>query len=240
MEETLVYIRRAHQGDKAARDALVTQNLGLVWSVVHRFDNRGLDREELFQIGSIGLLKAIDRFDLNYEVCFSTYAVPVIMGEIRRFLRDDGLVKVSRSLKENNWKIQRAREKLCRALGREPRMEEVAEETGLSSEEMILAMESSREVESIYGSVYQADGSEITLADRLAEQSNEHELLENRMLVEHLMEELTPQERTLIRLRYFEDATQSQTADVLGTSQVQVSRMEKKILLRLRKSMSQG
>lgn len=119
-------------------------------------------------------------------------------------------------------------------------MEEVAEETGLSSEEMILAMESSREVESIYGSVYQADGSEITLADRLAEQSNEHELLENRMLVEHLMEELTPQERTLIRLRYFEDATQSQIADVLGTSQVQVSRMEKKILLRLRKSMSQG
>lgn len=240
MEETLAYIRRAHQGDKAARDALVTQNMGLVWSVVHRFDNRGLDREELFQIGSIGLLKAIDRFDLNYEVCFSTYAVPVIMGEIRRFLRDDGLVKVSRSLKENNWKIQRAREELCRTLGREPRMEEVSEATGLSSEEMILAMESAKEIESIHCSVHQADGSEIHLEDRLAEQRNEHELLENRMLVENLMEELTPQERTLIRLRYFEEATQRQIADVLGTSQVQVSRMEKKILLRLRKTISQG
>ncbi|MDE7062719.1 MAG: sigma-70 family RNA polymerase sigma factor, partial [Lachnospiraceae bacterium] len=128
----------------------------------------------------------------------------------------------------------------CRTMGREPRMEEVLEATGLSSEEMILAMESTREVESIHCSVYQADGSEVHLEDRLAEQRNEHELLENRMLVEHLMEELTPQERTLIRLRYFEEATQRQIADVLGTSQVQVSRMEKKILLRLRKTISQG
>lgn len=240
MEETLAYIRKAHQGDKAARDTLVTENLGLVWSVVRRFDNRGLDREELFQIGSIGLIKAIDRFDVDYEVCFSTYAVPVIMGEIRRFLRDDGIVKVSRSLKENNWKIQRAREELYRKLGREPQLEELAEETGLSSEEMVLAMESGREVESIYRSVYQSDGSEISLADKLTEQRNDHELLENRLLVEHLLEELSPQEQTLIRLRYFEDATQSQTAQALGTSQVQVSRMEKKILLRMRKSICQG
>lgn len=240
MEDTLAYIRKAHQGDKAARDTLVTQNLGLVWSVVRRFDNRGLDREELFQIGSIGLIKAIDRFDVDYEVCFSTYAVPVIMGEIRRFLRDDGIVKVSRSLKENNWKIQRTREELCRKLGREPRLEELAEATGLNSEEMVLAMESGREVESIYRSVYQSDGSEISLADKLTEQRNDHELLENRLLVEHLLEELTPQEQTLIRLRYFEDATQSQTAQALGTSQVQVSRMEKKILLRMRKSICQG
>lgn len=240
MEETLAYIRKAHQGDKAARDTLVTENLGLVWSVVRRFDNRGLDREELFQIGSIGLIKAIDRFDVDYEVCFSTYAVPVIMGEIRRFLRDDGIVKVSRSLKENNWKIQRAKEELCRKLGREPRLEELAEATGLTSEEMVLAMESGREVESIYRSVYQSDGSELSLAEKLAEQRNDQELLENRMLVEHLLGELTPQEQTLIRLRYFEDATQSQTAQVLGTSQVQVSRLEKKILLRMRKSISQG
>lgn len=240
MEETLAYIRKAHQGDKAARDTLVTENLGLVWSVVRRFDNRGLDREELFQIGSIGLIKAIDRFDVDYEVCFSTYAVPVIMGEIRRFLRDDGIVKVSRGLKENNWKIQKAKEELCRKLGREPRLEEMSEATGLTPEEMVLAMESGREVESIYRSVYQSDGSEISLADRLAEERNDQEVLENRLLVERLMEELTPQEQTLIRLRYFEDATQSQTAAALGTSQVQVSRLEKKILLRMRKSISQG
>lgn len=240
MEETLAYIRKAHQGDKAARDTLVTENLGLVWSVVRRFDNRGLDREELFQIGSIGLIKAIDRFDVDYEVCFSTYAVPVIMGEIRRFLRDDGIVKVSRGLKENNWKIQKAKEELCRKLGREPRLEELSEATGLTPEEMVLAMESGREVESIYRSVYQSDGSEISLADRLAEERNDQEVLENRLLVERLMEELTPQEQTLIRLRYFEDATQSQTAAALGTSQVQVSRLEKKILLRMRKSISQG
>lgn len=240
MEETLAYIRKAHQGDKAARDTLVTENLGLVWSVVRRFDHRGLDREELFQIGCIGLIKAIDRFDVDYEVCFSTYAVPVIMGEIRRFLRDDGIVKVSRGLKENNWKIQKAKEELCRKLGREPRLEEMSEATGLTPEEMVLAMESGREVESIYRSVYQSDGSEISLADRLAEERNDQELLENRLLVERLMEELTPQEQTLIRLRYFEDATQSQTAAALGTSQVQVSRLEKKILLRMRKSISQG
>ena len=227
MEQTIAYIKRAHKGDKQARDTLVLGNQGLVWSVVQRFLGRGHDKEELFQIGCIGLMKAVDKFDVSYEVCFSTYAVPVIMGEIRRFLRDDGMVKVSRSMKEKGYLISNARK-------------ELTEKTGLSEEEIVLAVEANGEVESIYQSVYQSDGSEIYLLDRLKDKKNAQEELENKLLIEELLQQLSGREQQLIKMRYFENATQSQIAAKLGTSQVQVSRMEKKILLQMRKYMSQG
>ena len=142
MDETLKLIELAHQGDKAARDRLVTDNMGLIWSIVKRFAGRGYEQEDLFQIGSIGLLKAIDKFDLGYDVKFSTYAVPMITGEIKRFLRDDGMLKVSRSLKEIAYKAYQAKEALTEKLGREPLLEEIAEETGVEKEELVKLQDS--------------------------------------------------------------------------------------------------
>lgn len=240
MDETADCIKRAHEGDKQARDALVTKNLGLVWSVVQRFAYRGHDKEELFQIGSIGLMKAIDRFDFTYGVCFSTYAVPLIMGEIRRFLRDDGMVKVSRSMKDNGFRISTARNRLSHELGREATLAEIAEATQLTVEDVVAALEANEEVQSLYSSVFQSDGNEIYLVDKVCDKKNEHEALENHLLVEELLAGLGEEERRLIKMRYFENATQNETASALGTSQVQVSRMEKKLLLRMRKILVQG
>ena len=234
MDRTLALIEQAHHGDKAAREMLVEENLGLVFTVVKRFQGRGCEMEDLVQIGSIGLLKAIDKFDSSYDVKFSTYAVPLIAGEIKRFLRDDGMIKVSRSLKETAARICAAREGLERRFGREPTMEELEEAVALSREEMILALESSAQVESIYRPVYQGDGSDVLLMDKLEEKENANERVLNHMLLEQLLKLLGEQERQLIDLRYFHDKTQMETARELGISQVQVSRMEKKILQKMR------
>ena len=233
MERTLALIEQAHEGDKAAREMLVEENMGLVFTVVKRFQGRGVEMEDLVQIGSIGLLKAIDKFDRNFEVKFSTYAVPLIAGEIKRFLRDDGMIKVSRSLKENAALIYSVREKLERKLGREPDMEELEREAGLSREEMMLAMEAASEVDSIYRPIYQGDGSAVLLMDKIQEKENANERILNHMLLEQLLKLLEGQERMLIDLRYFRDKTQMETAKELGISQVQVSRMEKKILRKM-------
>lgn len=234
MEEMSVLIEKSHAGDKQAREVLIEKNLGLVHHIVKRFLNRGVDAEDLFQIGCIGLMKAIDKFDLGFDVKFSTYAVPMISGEIKRFLRDDGMVKVSRSLKENGWKITRAREQFQHEHGREPTLEEIAEVTGLSTEEAVMAMDAGAEVESIYKSIYQSDGNEIYLVDQIASKNNEREKLLNHMLLKQLLSELEGEEKELIRLRYFQGKTQTEVAERLGISQVQVSRLEKKILRRLR------
>ena len=234
MEETSVLIERSHAGDKRAREVLVENNLGLVHHIVKRFTGRGYDPEDLFQIGCIGLMKAIDKFDLQFDVKFSTYAVPMISGEIKRFLRDDGMVKVSRSVKENGWKITQARERLQYVLGREPTLQELQQETGLEIDEMVLALEAGSEVESIYKSVFQSDGNEIYLIDQLVGEANEKEYLLNQLLVKQLMEELQGEEKELILLRYFQDKTQVEIARRLGISQVQVSRLEKKILQKMR------
>ena len=234
MEEMSVLIEKSHAGDKQAREVLFEKNLGLVHHIVKRFLNRGVDAEDLFQIGCIGLMKAVDKFDLAFDVKFSTYAVPMISGEIKRFLRDDGMVKVSRSLKENGWKITRAREQFQHEHGREPTLEEIATMTGLSTEEGVMAMDAGAEVESIYKSVYQSDGNEIYLVDQIAGKNNEREKLLNHMLLKQLLSELEGEERELIRLRYFQGKTQTEVAGRLGISQVQVSRLEKRILRRLR------
>ena len=241
MDETIRLIERAHQGDKTARDKLVTDNMGLVWSIVRRFGGRGYEMEDLFQIGSIGLMKAIDKFEIAFDVKFSTYAVPMITGEIKRFLRDDGPIRISRTLKENGWKVKQAAQKLAHSLGRDPSLEEIAAETGMEREDVVLAMEAGVEVESIYKTVYQSDGNEIQLLDKVAAgggsgvwEDEEKDRLLNHMLLEQLLEELPEADRDLIRMRYFEDMTQSEVAKNLGISQVQVSRLEKKILLSMR------
>lgn len=246
MEETSVLIARSQSGDKEAREVLIEKNLGLVHTIVRRFLGRGVEPEDLFQIGTIGLMKAVDKFDLSYDVKFSTYAVPMITGEIKRFLRDDGPVKVSRTLKERAVKIRAARARLQGELGREPKLEEIARETGIEPEDIILAMESETKVESIYSSVYQDDGSEIYLVDKVAageggcgsvstgSQDPEKDRLINHLLVQQLLDTLKEQERQLIVLRYYRNHTQTEVASILGISQVQVSRLEKKILLHMR------
>ena len=238
VDHTIELIDKSHQGDKIARDTLVEENLGLVWNVVKRFLGRGHEAEDLFQIGSIGLIKAIDHFDTGFQVKFSTYAVPMIMGEIRRFLRDDGMIKVSRSMKENAYKIKLAQDSIRKRWGREPTIEELEQECGLSKEDILLAMDVQIEVESLYRSVYSGDGSELCLADKIADKKDENESSMNRIVLEELMKELEEKERRLIVLRYFEDKTQMETARQLGISQVQVSRLEKKILLRMRGKLS--
>lgn len=237
MDETMRLIQMAHEGDKTARDRLVEENMGLIWSIVRRFCGRGHDPEDLFQIGSIGLLKAIDKFDLTYQVRFSTYAVPMITGEIKRFLRDDGIIKVSRSVKELGAKAGAARENLSGVLGREPTIEEIAASLQVSREEVAASLEAGAEVESLYRTVNRGDGQDLCLMDRLEEKENEEEKLVNRMVLRELLMELDPKEREIIVRRYFCNQTQSVIAADLEISQVQVSRLEKKILRQMREKL---
>ncbi len=237
MEQTLALIEQSHKGDKNARSTLVENNMGLVYTVARRFCGRGCEMEDLIQIGSIGLIKAIDKFDSSFEVKFSTYAVPMIAGEIKRFLRDDGLIKVSRSLKETAVKVCMAREKLEKYYGREPTLEEISGEVGAAREDIVLAMESATEVESLHKTIYQGDGNAISLMDGIREEKDEGEDLLNHMFLNTLLGTLPEKERLLLRLRYFEEMTQVQVAREMDMTQVQVSRLEKKILGKLREKL---
>ena len=235
----LELFRLAKKGNKEAKEKIVSDNTGLVWSIARRFYGRGYDLEDIYQIGCIGLLKAIDRFSEEYEVKFSTYAVPLIAGEIKRFLRDNGMIKVSRILKQNGYRISQAREALSIRLGRDPSMDEISAATGLSDEEIILATDANREIESIYQPVYEHDGSEMCLVDKLADEAGTlktEDNLYNKILIEQAMSRLDEKEKALINLRYFQDKTQNETAKELGISQVQVSRLEKKLLFVMRNS----
>lgn len=229
----------ARQGDKAAKEKIVSDNNGLVWSVARRFTGRGYDLDEIYQIGCIGLLKAIERFSFAYEVQFSTYAVPLIAGEIKRFLRDNGMIKVSRILKQNGYRVSQAKLALSNQYGRDATLLEIADYTGLKVEDIMLATEANREVESLYQTVSGHDGKEMYLVDKLSEaeaECSEVDQLMNSLLIEKAMEELGELERELITMRYFQDKTQNQIAERLGISQVQVSRLEKKILKNMRNS----
>ena len=236
MEEVSVLIGKSQSGDKEAREVLIEKNLGLVHHIVKRFLGRGYDPEDLFQIGSIGLLKAVDKFDMSYDVKFSTYAVPMIIGEIKRYLRDDGILKVSRSLKENHYRIYQVREALTRRLEREPTTGEMAAEMGISIEELVMTMESGAEVESLHKTIYQGEGTEISLMDKLPEKENRQEKALDRIFLEEILGTLEAKERRLIYMRYFQNMTQMEIAHELGVSQVQVSRMEKRILRSLQES----
>lgn len=234
MDRTLWLIECAHQGDKKAREAAVEENMGLVMHVVKRYQGKTTDMEDLIQIGCIGLLKAVDYFDLNMDVRFSSYAVPMILGEIRRYLRDDGMLKVSRSLKNIAYQTSKTREMLTVQLGREPSIEEIADATGVEREEIIMAMEASAELESLQKSVYQSDGNEICLEDKVEDRRDAVSELMNHVLLENMLKVLDSEEKSLIHMRYYEEMTQSQIAAKMQKTQVQISRMEKKILKKMR------
>lgn len=225
-------IMRSHEGDQAARDLIVQKNMRLVWSVVQRFLNRGYEPDDLFQIGSIGLLKSVDKFDLSYDVKFSTYAVPMIIGEIQRFIRDDGTVKVSRSLKETGNKIRKAKDELSKNFGRVPTVNEIADYLQLSPEEVVMAQEASRTPASIHETVYENDGDPITLLDQI--DNGEEGRWFDKIALKEAISELDEREKLIVYLRYYKDQTQSEVAVRLGISQVQVSRLEKKILQQMK------
>jgi RNA polymerase sporulation-specific sigma factor len=229
-------IQRSQEGDQSARDLIVQKNMRLVWSVVQRFLNRGYEPDDLFQIGCIGLLKSVDKFDLSYDVKFSTYAVPMIIGEIQRFIRDDGTVKVSRSLKETGNRVRRARDELSKTLGRVPTINEIAAHLELSPEEIVMAQEASRAPSSIHETVYENDGDPITLLDQISDTSDQKWF--DKIALKEAIRELDERERLIVYLRYYKDQTQSEVADRLGISQVQVSRLEKKILHNMKEKMN--
>ena len=238
-EEKEELFRRIMEGDEEARELYIKGNLRLVLSVIKRFSNSSENMDDLFQIGCIGLIKAIDNFDTTLNVKFSTYAVPMITGEIRRFLRDDGMVKVSRSLKENGYKISRAKEVLTTELGRDPSLLELSAMTELGTEEIVMALDANRGVESIYQPVCGSDGDELLLIDQIGDQSDvyeepEKEAVLNKMVIRQLMDTLDETEQQIIRLRYFENKTQCEVAGILAVTQVQISRNERKILAKLR------
>lgn len=230
-------IALSQSGDELARDTLVQSNIRLVWSVVQRFMNRGYDPDDLFQIGCIGLLKSVDKFDLSYDVRFSTYAVPMIIGEIQRFLRDDGTVKVSRSLKEMANKVRKKKDELSKTLGRLPTISEVAEELDVTPEEIVFAQEANKPPTSIHETVFENDGDPITLMDQIADESQDNWF--DNLALSEAIETLNERERLIVYLRYYRDQTQSEVAARLGISQVQVSRLEKKILKAIRDQIAQ-
>lgn len=234
-DETMELIKLAQSGNSAAKEKLILENSGLIWSIVRKFLGRGYESDDLYQIGAIGLMKCIEKFDMSYDVKFSTYAVPMIMGEIRRFMRDDGMIKVSRPLKETATKAKFIREQMMHKNGDEPTVSELANEMGIEREDLVEALDASRDVESIYKTVYRSDGTSAFLIDRLTSSNTSEEITDNLTLRQILMK-LDPKERRLIFLRYFRDKTQSETAKEIGISQVQVSRLEKKIINEIRDS----
>ena len=236
-EETLKLIIDAQNGDREAEETLVVKNAALVKSIVKGYVGRGAEYEDLFQTGCIGLIKASKGYDSQYEVRFSTYAVPMISGEIKRFLRDDGIIKVSRSFKENAVKIYRAQEKLKRETGREPTLSELSKECGLTEEEITQSLDAVREPISIYEPMYNADGdSKMLLVDTVASEEGTENKVIDKLLLQKLMQELTERERKILLLRFFRDKTQSEIAGMMGVSQVQISRIITKSLEKLRKS----
>ena len=235
-------IKLAHDGNKEARDRLVIDNTPLIWSIVKRFTGRGTENEDLFQIGTIGLIKAIDNFNTDMEVRLSTYAVPLIMGEIKRHLRDDGLIKISRQIKDNGIKVKRATDEYIKRTGEEPTVAQLSYMLGIDTDDIVMAIEAASQVESIYKPVYGNDGSEMSLIekvmsdnDNIQSEDTEKNRLIDSMLLSELLKSLTREEQEIIRLRYYEELTQADIARRYKTSQVQISRMEKKILLKLKK-----
>lgn len=232
-ESLLELIARSKTGDRDAGELLITQNAGLIWSVARRYFGRGVDADDLYQLGCLGFLKAVDGFDLEFGTQFSTYAVPKIAGEIRRFLRDDGAVKVSRSLKEQAASIKMTRSRLTASLGREPSISEISREMGLSIEDIAVAEAAVTVTESIQREAGE-DG--FTLEDVLTDSQTEEQLVE-KIALREAIDKLPEREAMVIRLRYFHDLTQERVAKILEVSQVQVSRIEKKALMHLREMM---
>lgn len=230
-ENNINSIKRAQEGDKFEMDRLIRENNGLIWSIVKRFMNRGYEVEDLYQIGCIGFIKSIKRFDTNFEVKLSTYSVPYILGEIKRFIRDDGPIKVSRSIKELNTKINELKRHYL-LNGKEITLEQICKELKIQKEDAIIAMESTNAVESMdaAANAENKDGKQMTVFDKISTGKNEEEMITNRMVVNQLINELQDRDKEIILLRFFKEKTQTEVAKILGISQVQVSRIERKVL----------
>lgn len=237
MRKTLELIKLAQEGDKEANDLIVEENMGLIWSVVKKFTGRGYDPEDLFQVGAIGLIKCIKKFDLSYDVKFSTYAVPMIIGEIKRFLRDDGMIKISRPLKETAIKAKYMKEELTQKTGKQPTISELADALQVEVGDLLMALDAGKEVESLHSVIYQGDGSPIYLIDKLDQNQGSDGNMVDIIALKELISKLKPKERQIIMLRYFQEKTQTEIAKEVGVSQVQVSRIEKKILQSIRENM---
>ena len=234
MDRTLVLIGRAHQGDKAARDLLFEENTGLIYSVAKRFLGRGVEMEDLFQIGSIGLLKAVDKFDMSYDVKFSTYAVPMIIGEIRRYLRDNNSIRVSRSLRDIAYKTIYTRENYMRQHLKEPTIAEIADEIGIDKEMIVYAMDAIQSPVSLFEPVYSEGGDTLYVMDQISDKKNLEENWVEDISLRDAMNRLGERERHIIDLRFYEGNTQMEVADEIGISQAQVSRLEKHALRSMR------
>lgn len=234
MDKTMELIKLAQKGDNDAVQTIVNENMGLIWSIVKKFTNRGYEADDLFQIGAIGLIKCIKKFDISFNVRFSTYAVPMIMGEIKRFIRDDGLIKVSRPLKELAVKAKYTEDILSKRLGTKPTISELAKELEIDVDELIMALDADKEVESLYSTVYQGDGSPVYLIDKIDKSDDNNEKMIDNIVLQQMIESLTPREQQIITLRYFQDKTQVEVAKEIGVSQVQISRIEKKVLKAMR------
>ncbi|MBE6007673.1 MAG: SigB/SigF/SigG family RNA polymerase sigma factor [Lachnospiraceae bacterium] len=228
----------AQKGDEGAKGLIIKENAGLIWSIVRRFRERGADAEDLFQIGAIGLLKCIEKFDMSYNVEFSTYAVPMIMGEIKRFLRDDGMIKISRPLKELNIRARYMQEELLKKNGEAPSLSTLADALGVRRDVLLEALEAGRDIESINRTVYQNDGSGIFLVDKLACRDDDEERRVDIIALREVVAALPENERRIIKMRYFSDRTQADIAGEIGISQVQVSRIEKKAKETIRRNMA--
>jgi len=228
--DNIELIEKARNGDKDALDKMVEVNLPLVSAVTKRFLNRGYEYEDIYQIGCMGLVKAINNFNTEYKVKFSTYAVPMIMGEIKRFLRDDGIIKVSRSVKNTARKLHYDREELTKQLNREPTIEELSAYSGIEPEDIVMATESASSMQYLYDTIHQDDGAPIMLIDKISENYKEDSDVINKIALKEALNNLDAKYRQIIMLRYFKDKTQVEVAKLLGISQVQVSRIEKKVL----------
>lgn len=231
-ENTIESIKKAQKGDKKELEKLINENNGLIWSIVKRFNGRGHDLEDLYQIGCIGFIKSIQRFDVSFEVKLSTYSVPYILGEIKRFIRDDGPIKISRSIKEISVKINELKKQYLIQNGREITLDELANELKISKEDILIAIESNTQVESIDGIIYEnnKDGNNINLIEKISTGKDEQDIVVNKITVRELINGLENKEKQVILLRFYKEKTQSQVAKILGITQVQVSRIERKIL----------
>lgn len=236
-EDNVELIQIARNGNKQALDKLIEMNLPLVSSISKKFLNRGYEYEDIFQIGSMGLVKAVNNFDPKFNVKFSTYAVPMIIGEIKRFLRDDGIIKVSRSVKNIARKLHYDKEVLTKKLDRVPTVEELSEYSGVNKEDIILATESVYGMQYLYDTIHQDDGSPVLLIDKLSEDADEDKEIIDKLALKEALKNLDVKSRQIIMLRYFKDKTQIQVAKMLGISQVQVSRIEKKVLKQMRENL---
>lgn len=231
-------IKEAQNGNKEAFEYIINENIGLIWSIVKKFQGRNIDNDDLFQLGSMGLVKAVKNFNFNFNVKFSTYAVPMILGEIKRFIRDDGIIKVSRGLKETAFKAMKAREILIMNGNKEPTIDEIAEYINIDKETIILSMNASQEVDSIDRNLSNDKGKEINVIDTIVSEYDKSEKIVNNILLKQTLKKLEDKEKMIITMRYIEELTQSQVAKKIGVSQVQVSRLEKKILLKMREYMA--